>query len=156
MSTSPDPDADPVPDPDLDPDLGLDLDVDLDDGTPVRFVLVSAAGPAQAPPPPASPDDDLPEGLGTAVPVGSFGTAVANFTGDALRGALRPVAPLLQEVHNAATAVPRPPTELTVTFGIQVGQDLKFGIVGAAGQAHLTVTASWKPPAGAGPTTTTG
>ncbi|MGW6736222.1 CU044_2847 family protein [Streptomyces sp. NPDC055013] len=42
-----------------------------------------------------------------------------------------------------------PPSELSVTFGVQVGQHLKLGIVGGNGQAHLTVTASWKPSPGA-------
>jgi hypothetical protein len=53
-------------------------------------------------------------------------------------------------VHDAALSAPRPPTELSVTFGVQVGQDLKLGIVGGNGQAHLTVTASWKPTEAAG------
>ncbi|MEU2060605.1 CU044_2847 family protein [Streptomyces sp. NPDC013455] len=121
-------------------------DITLDDGTPVRFLL----GPGTVPVP--LPDDDLPEGMGRAVPVGAAGRAVADFATGALRGALRPIGPLLQEVHDAATAVPEPPAELTVTFGVQVGQDLKFGIVGAAGQAHLTVTASWRPVPDAGAT----
>ncbi|MFI2204286.1 CU044_2847 family protein [Streptomyces sp. NPDC020192] len=128
-----------------------ETELELDDGTPVRFVLAPGAGAAPVTP---EPDDDLPAGMGRVVPVGAGGRAVANFAADALRGALRPIGPLLQEVHDAATAVPEPPTELSVTFGVQVGQDLKFGIVGAAGQAHLTVTASWKPTApdtGTGP-----
>ncbi|MGW2545603.1 CU044_2847 family protein [Kitasatospora sp. NPDC001574] len=33
----------------------------------------------------------------------------------------------------------------TVTFGVQLTQDLKLGIVNGNGQAHLTVTASWSP-----------
>ncbi|MFF8726554.1 CU044_2847 family protein [Streptomyces sp. NPDC015171] len=119
-------------------------DFALSDGTPVRFLLTPGTG-ARTGPAPAPPDDDLPEGMGRAVPVGAGGRAVAAFAAEALRGALRPIGPLLEEVHRAATAVPDPPTELTVAFGVQVGQDLKFGIVGAAGQAHLTVTASWKP-----------
>ncbi|MFB0619389.1 CU044_2847 family protein [Streptomyces sp. AGS-58] len=119
----------------------------LSDGTPVRFLLTSVAGAV-----PSAVDDDLPEGMGRAVPVGAGSRAVANLAADALRAALRPIGPLLQEVHHAAMAVPEPPTELSVTFGVQVGQDLKFGIVGAAGQAHLTVTASWKPGADAGVT----
>ncbi|MEU6665751.1 CU044_2847 family protein [Streptomyces sp. NPDC046727] len=126
-------------------------DFALSDGTPVRFLLTPGPGAAPAP-----PDDDLPEGMGRAVPVGAGGRAVANFAAEALRGALRPIGPLLHEVHAAARAVPEPPTELTVTFGVQVGQDLKFGIVGAAGQAHLTVTASWKPAPDTGTTPTAG
>ncbi|MGW2486196.1 CU044_2847 family protein [Streptomyces sp. NPDC001606] len=135
MSSSPDLSPDPAP--------GLALD----DGTPVRFLLAPGEGPAALP-----ADDDLPEGMGRVVPVGAAGRAVANFAAAALRGALSPIGPLLQEVHDAATAVPDPPTELSVTFGVQVGQDLKFGVVGAAGQAHLTVTASWKPGPGPAPT----
>jgi hypothetical protein len=83
--------------------------------------------------------------MGTAVPVARDGRSVATLATGALRGALKPLGPLLQEVHDAARAVPDPPTELSVTFGVQVGQDLKFGIVGTGGQAHLTVTASWRP-----------
>lgn len=45
------------------------------------------------------------------------------------------------------TSVPVPPTEITVTFGIQLTQDLQLGIVTGNNQAHLTVTAGWSPPA---------
>nr|WP_206210769.1 CU044_2847 family protein [Streptomyces sp. SID10362] len=105
---------------------------------------------------PAAPaDDDLPEGMGRAVPVARGTGTVARFAAGALRGALSPLGPLIQEVHDAATAVPDPPTELSVTFGVQVGQDLKLGIVGGTGTAHLTVTASWSPTApAAGPAAT--
>ncbi|MBT2675032.1 hypothetical protein J7E95_30345 [Streptomyces sp. ISL-14] len=116
------------------------LESEFDDGTPVRFLLAPAPAPARG--------DDLPEGMGRAVPVATGGRAVANFATGALRGALKPLGPLLQEVHDAVKDVPEPPSELSVTFGVQVGQDLKLGIVGGNGQAHLTVTASWKPAAG--------
>lgn len=122
------------------------LESEFEDGTPVRFLLAPTPAPEQ---PPAR-DDDLPEGMGRAVPVAAGGRAsVANLAAATLRGALKPLGPLLQEVHDAATAVPDPPSELSVTFGVQVGQDLKLGIVGGNGQAHLTVTASWKPSPGA-------
>ncbi|MET7810880.1 CU044_2847 family protein [Streptomyces sp. NPDC005395] len=125
-------------------------DLTLDDGSPVRFLLASADGT-----PAASADDDLPEGMGRAVPVARGTGTVARFAAGALRGALSPLGPLIQEVHDAATAVPDPPTELSVTFGVQVGQDLKLGIVGGTGTAHLTVTASWSPTApAAGPAAT--
>ncbi len=39
-------------------------DLELDDGTPVRFLLGPADGPVPVP-----TDDDLPEGMGRAVPV---------------------------------------------------------------------------------------
>ncbi|WP_031034829.1 CU044_2847 family protein [Streptomyces sp. NRRL F-5650] len=125
-------------------------DLTLDDGSPVRFLLAPADGTPAAP-----SDDDLPEGMGRAVPVARGTGSVARFAAGALRGALSPLGPLLQEVHDAATAVPDPPTELSVTFGVQVGQDLKLGIVGGTGTAHLTVTASWSPTASAaGPAAT--
>ncbi|MFE7904451.1 CU044_2847 family protein [Streptomyces albogriseolus] len=117
-------------------------DVELDDGTPIRFLL----GPAPArEPSSAAGDADLPEGMGTAVPVATGRRSVAGFAAGALRGTLKPLGPLLQEVHDAVTAVPDPPSEISVSFGVQVGQDLKLGIVGSSGQAHLTVTACWRP-----------
>lgn len=123
------------------------LESEFDDGTPVRFLLAPSTAAAEPLP---ERDDDLPEGMGRAVPVAAGGSrAVANLAAGALRGALKPLGPLLQEVHDAASAVPNPPSELSVTFGVQVGQDLKLGIVGGNGQAHLTVSASWKPTPGA-------
>ncbi|MER6131002.1 CU044_2847 family protein [Streptomyces sp. BV286] len=119
-------------------------DLEFEDGTPVRFLLTAA--PDQGP---AGPDDDLPEGMGRAVPVGRGGGFAADVAVGALRRALRPLGPLLQEVHDAVVAAPRPPSDISVTFGVQVGQDLRLGIVGGNGQAHLTVTASWQPVAGA-------
>ncbi|WP_327315834.1 CU044_2847 family protein [Streptomyces sp. NBC_01235] len=110
----------------------------LDDGTTVRFLLAGAGQPAFA-------DDDSADGLGPVVPVGRRGEAVATVAADVLRSTLRPLGPLVQEVHDAMSAVPTPPTEITVTFGVQLGQDLKLGIVNGSGQAHLTVTATWSP-----------
>jgi hypothetical protein len=63
---------------------------------------------------------------------------------DVLRSALRPLGPLLEEVHTAVTATAHPPQHLTVEFGIQIGQDLKLGVVGANGQATMTVSATWE------------
>ncbi|MFC8827446.1 CU044_2847 family protein [Streptomyces sp. NPDC057137] len=120
--------------------MSTSTDLELDDGTPIRFVLTPVEG-AVAP----VPDRDLPEGMGQAVPVAAGGRTVASFASGALRGALKPLGPLLQEVHDVVAGVPDPPSEVSVTFGVQVGQDLKFGIVGANGLAHLTVTACWKP-----------
>ncbi|MGW0514869.1 CU044_2847 family protein [Streptomyces olivaceoviridis] len=39
---------------------------------------------------------------------------------------------------------PTPPTEVAVTFGVRLGQDMKLGIVNGSGQAHPAVTATWK------------
>jgi hypothetical protein len=112
----------------------------LDDGTTVRFLLAGAGQPAFE-------DDDSADGLGPVIPVGRRGEAVAAVAASALRSTLKPLGPLVQEVHDAMSAVPTPPTEITVTFGVQLSQDLKLGIVNGNGQAHLTVTATWSPQA---------
>ncbi|CAM5582681.1 hypothetical protein SALBM311S_05658 [Streptomyces alboniger] len=116
----------------------------LDDETTVRFLLADAGRPAFE-------DDDTADGLGPVVPVGRRGEAVAAVAAGALRGTLRPLGSLVQEVHDAMSGVPTPPTEITVTFGVQLSQDLKLGIVNGNGQAHLTVTATWSPDAAATP-----
>ncbi|WP_329377349.1 hypothetical protein OG625_06920 [Streptomyces sp. NBC_01351] len=121
-------------------------ELQLGDGTPVRFEVTSPAGPAEPPPAPEAAGD-LPDGMGHSVPVarGGGGQAVATFAVETLRTALQPMGILLQEVHDAVTASPSPPHEVNVTFGVQVGHDLKLGIVGGNGQAHLTVSATWQP-----------
>ncbi|MFJ4771028.1 CU044_2847 family protein [Streptomyces uncialis] len=110
----------------------------LDDGTTVRFLLTDAG-------PPASNHNGPADGLGPVVPVGRRRDAVAAIATDALRSTLTPLGTLVQEVHSAMTTVPTPPTDITVTFGVQLTQDLKLGIVNGNGQAHLTVTATWSP-----------
>ncbi|CAM5275194.1 CU044_2847 family protein [Streptomyces abikoensis] len=119
----------------------------LADGTSVRFVLSPGLSRSPAPDPAPSPEEDLPEGMGRSVPVarGDGRGAVAAFAVDTLRRTLQPLGTLLQEVHDAVTASDPPPAEVDVTFGIQVGHDLKLGIVGGNGQAHLTVSAKWQP-----------
>ncbi|WP_425828321.1 CU044_2847 family protein [Streptomyces fractus] len=121
------------------------------DGTPVRFVV--SEGPAVGGGPSAGDEEtserarraaDRPDGMGTAVPVGRGGQIVANMSGEVLRQTLRPIKPLLEEVHHAASRTAVPPSELSVSFGVQIGSDLKFGVVSANGQAHLTVSASWQ------------
>ncbi|MGW4021583.1 CU044_2847 family protein [Streptomyces sp. NPDC005009] len=104
----------------------------LDDGTVVSFVLSEEAGPVT-------------NGLGPAVPVSRPGRNVAALATDTLRTTLKPLGPLVQEVHDAVCAAPTPPSEIAVTFGVQVGQDLKLGIVNGSGQAHLAVTVTWRP-----------
>ncbi|MGI5454364.1 CU044_2847 family protein [Streptomyces sp. CA-249302] len=113
----------------------------LSDGTPVRLELTEDGGtPARA-----APADDLPEGMGEVIPVSRGGPAVAAFALETLRSTLRPLGPFLEEVHDAVVASGRPPQEVNVTFGVQVGHDLKLGIVGGNGQAHLTISATWQP-----------
>ncbi|MYX33428.1 MULTISPECIES: CU044_2847 family protein [unclassified Streptomyces] len=110
----------------------------LDDSTTVRFVV---AGEAQ----PGLEEADSSGDIGPLVPVARRGPAIAAVAADVLRNTLKPLGPLVQEVHDAVMAGPTPPTEVAVTFGVQLGQDLKLGIVNGSGQAHLTVTATWKP-----------
>lgn len=137
----------------------------LSDGTAVRFEVTAADGalpphdtgargiPEQtgAARPPGAPDEDaapdLPEGMGPSVPVarGDGDGRAARIAVRTVRAALAPVGALLQEVHDAVVSSPQPPDEISVTFGVQVGQDLKLGIVGGNGQAHLTIAASWRP-----------
>lgn len=148
----------------------------LSDGTPVRFEVRSGEGAAPHAARPESPResagfaasadspeaggsaasdefaefiDELPDGMGEAVPVGR-GAQAAAYAVDTLRATLRPLGWLLQEVHDAVVSSPNPPHEVNVTFGVQVGHDLKLGIVGGSGEAHLTVSATWQPPTAAG------
>nr|WP_099054935.1 CU044_2847 family protein [Streptomyces fodineus] len=121
-------------------------ELQLADGTAVRFQLTPADDRAGAP---AQQAGQLPEGMGATVPVSRGGRGVAAHAVETLRSTLRPLGPFLQEIHDAVAGSERPPQEISVTFGVQVGQDLKLGIVGGNGQAHLTVSATWRPaPAG--------
>ncbi|MFF4803845.1 CU044_2847 family protein [Streptomyces sp. NPDC001351] len=113
------------------------MEFTLDDGAQVRLEL-APAGETEA------GDADLPDGIGGVTPVGR-GARVGALATDALRSVLRPLGPLLQQVHDAVSGVPDPPQEISVAFGIQIGQDLKIGIVGANGHASMTVSATWRP-----------
>ncbi|MFI8092147.1 CU044_2847 family protein [Streptomyces sp. NPDC086080] len=120
------------------------LEVELA-GAVLRLELSDVGEPA----PDAGPleDDehapDLPEGFGTVTPVSARRGRAAVVATEGLRLMLSPLGPLLEEVHRAVTCVPEPPQQLSVTFGVQVGQDLKLGIVGANGHATMTVSATW-------------
>ncbi|MET7699006.1 MULTISPECIES: CU044_2847 family protein [unclassified Streptomyces] len=110
----------------------------LDDGAQVRLEL-AAAGEAPA------GDADLPGGIAGVTPVGR-GARVGALATDALRAVLSPLGPVLQQVHDSVSGIADPPHELSVAFGIQIGQDLKIGIVGANGQASMTISATWQLP----------
>ncbi|MFE7166187.1 CU044_2847 family protein [Streptomyces sp. NPDC057616] len=116
-------------------------ELQLTDGTLIRFQLDPGGATAS----PAGPGTDLPDGMGPTVPVSRGGQAAASFAVDTLRSALRPLGPFLQEVHDSVVTSERPPHQVSITFGVQVGHDLKLGIVGGNGQAHLTVSATWHP-----------
>ncbi|MFI8931413.1 CU044_2847 family protein [Streptomyces sp. NPDC053474] len=116
------------------------LEFTLGDGVRVRLELAAAG---EAPAAPDAVEADLPPGISGVTPVGS-GVRVGTLATDALRSVLSPLGPVLQQVHDAVRGIPDPPRELSVDFGIQIGQDLRLGIVGAGGQASMTVSATWE------------
>lgn len=93
-----------------------------------------------------SASDDVP-GFGQSRPAARrrpWARASGATAGDgAMRTMLAPLVPLLQHVHDTVAAVPDTPDELSVCFGVRVSQDLRIGIVGATGEATMTVTANW-------------
>ncbi len=126
-------------------------ELSLRDGTTIRLELTpTGSGPAPSPqgrPEKADAPDgaDPPEGTGPTVPAPRSGAGTTTAAVAALRTTLRPLGPLLQEIHDVITTSEQPPNELSVQFGVQVGQDLKLGIVGVNGRASLTITATWQP-----------
>ncbi|MCX4671832.1 CU044_2847 family protein [Streptomyces sp. NBC_01381] len=117
------------------------IEFTLGDGVEVRLEL-AAVGERPTPP---QGGVDLPDGIAGVTPVGR-GARVGELATDALRTVLSPLGPVLQQVHDAVRNIPDPPHEISVDFGIQVGQDLKIGIVGANGQASMTISATWQLP----------
>jgi hypothetical protein len=115
----------------------------LADDTAVRLELAPVGQPLVA----AGETDDLPEGFGDTIPVGRGSARTAEWAAGTLSWALRPLGLLLQEVHDSLVTVSAPPQEVSVEFGVQIGQDLKLGIVGANGQASMKVSATWRLPA---------
>ncbi|MEV7786967.1 CU044_2847 family protein [Streptomyces sp. NPDC088106] len=113
-------------------------DFTLSDGTTVHFLIQPVERPT-------SDAEQAPDGMGPLVPVARQRRAAAAVAADALRTTLQPLGSLVQDVHDAVTTGATPPAEVSVTFGVQLGHDLKLGIVSGNGQAHLTVTATWKP-----------
>jgi hypothetical protein len=114
-------------------------------GAVLRLELSDVGEPAPAGGPTEEDGDfrDLPEGFGTVTKVGRTRDRAAVLATEGLQAMLSPLGPLLQEVHRSVTSVPEPPQQLSVTFGVQVGQDLKLGIVGVNGHATMTVSATW-------------
>ncbi|MCH6160047.1 CU044_2847 family protein [Streptomyces marispadix] len=114
----------------------------LSDDTAIRLELEPVG---ELPAAETSVDADLPSGVGGATPVGRGTVAAVTLARETLRTTLRPLGPLLQEVNDSLTAAGTPPDEVTVEFGLTVGQDLKLGIVGTTGNATLKVAATWRP-----------
>ncbi|MFI8993597.1 CU044_2847 family protein [Streptomyces sp. NPDC053542] len=115
----------------------------LSDRTLVRLALAPVGTPVPTVP---AARPDLPDGAGTVEPVGRAGERMAALAGDGLRAVLSPLGPLLQEVHDSVARTENPPRELSVEFGVQIGQDLKLGIAGGSAQAAMKITASWQLP----------
>ncbi|MEV7193740.1 CU044_2847 family protein [Streptomyces sp. NPDC093510] len=113
----------------------------LADGVGVRLELAAVGERPQEP----QDGSDLPDGIAGVTPVGR-GARVGELATEALRTVLSPLGPVLQQVHDAVCGIPDPPHEISVDFGIQIGQDLKIGIVGANGQASMTISATWQLP----------
>ncbi|MFD9075929.1 CU044_2847 family protein [Streptomyces lasiicapitis] len=95
--------------------------------------------------PGGAPDEDgLPAEFGVPSPVSGGGGRAAALAADTLRATLRPLGPLLDQVHASVAGAEHPPEEFGVEFGIEVGKDLKLGIVGVKGTATMTVSATWR------------
>jgi hypothetical protein len=117
------------------------IDFTFDDGTCLALQVFDL--------PPRSQENegkgDAVPGFGGSRPV-ARGSRVVAATEGALTSLLAPLGPLLQSVHGTVMAVPNTPRELSVTFGLRVSHDLKLGIVGAGGEATMTVVATWNLP----------
>ncbi|HZX40161.1 MAG TPA: CU044_2847 family protein [Streptomyces sp.] len=115
----------------------------FDDGTLLALQVfdslpASLAGPEDG----TDDDEEAVPGFGRSRPV-ARGARVVAATEGALSALLAPLVPLLQRVHDTVAAVPDAPDELSVSFGLRVSQDLKLGVVGATGEATMTITANW-------------
>jgi hypothetical protein len=120
----------------------------LDDGAHVRLELSPVGEPPSSPPhpaheTPAADGVDLPGGMSGGAPAGR-GASIGALATDTLRTVLSPLGPVLQQVHDCVRGIADPPHEISVDFGIQIGQDLKMGIVGANGQASMVISATWR------------
>ncbi|MFF6874919.1 MULTISPECIES: CU044_2847 family protein [unclassified Streptomyces] len=124
----------------------------LDDSTVIRLELSPVGGPQADGQEHGSREygereefEDVPDGIRGAEPVGRLREAGRVLAGGTVRGVLSPLGPLLREVHATVTSVEDPPQEFSVEFGLQLGQDLKLGIVGVNSASSLKVTATWRP-----------
>ncbi|MEU1099727.1 CU044_2847 family protein [Streptomyces tibetensis] len=121
----------------------------LDDSTVIRLEL-SPVGEPPADGRAAGTEEqeeyeEVPDGMRSSEPVGRFSDAARVLAGGTMRRALSPLGPLLREVHATVTSVNDPPREFSVEFGLQLGQDLKLGIVGVNSASSLKVSATWRP-----------
>jgi len=117
----------------------------FDDGTALALQVFDALPSAQADSREEADDQESVPGFGKSRPV-ARGSRVVAATEGALTALLAPLVPLLQRVHDTVAAVPDAPDELSVGFGVRVGADLKLSVVGASGEATMTITANWRLP----------
>ncbi|GHD18957.1 hypothetical protein GCM10010313_49540 [Streptomyces violarus] len=118
----------------------------LDDSTVIRLELSPVGGPqADGHESDLGEYEELPDGIQGSEPVGRLRDAARVLVGGTVRGVLSPLGPLLREVHATVTSVEDPPQEFSVEFGLQLGQDLKLGIVGVNSASSLKVSATWRP-----------
>ncbi|MEU9008962.1 hypothetical protein AB0D12_04085 [Streptomyces sp. NPDC048479] len=90
---------------------------------PAYRLELSEAGEPLAVPSQSNGRADLPEGFGAAEPVASGAGRAATLAADALRTALRPLGPLLDEVHGAVSASESPPPDHPDTHAAQRDAD---------------------------------
>lgn len=116
--------------------------VELDlSGAALRVELADVGDPPLT----GAPDDGgLPAEFGVPDPVSSGRGRATALAADTLRATLRPLGPLLDQVHASVAGAEHPPDEFGVEFGVEVGKDLKLGIVGVKGTATMTVSATWR------------
>ncbi|MFH9090528.1 CU044_2847 family protein [Streptomyces sp. NPDC017673] len=122
----------------------------FDDGTALALQVFDALPSAHAGPREEADGQESVPGFGRSRPV-ARGSRVVAATEGALNAVLAPLVPLLQRVHDTVAAVPNAPDELAVGFGVRVGADLKLSVVGATGEATMTITATWRLPSPAVP-----
>ncbi|MER6122841.1 CU044_2847 family protein [Streptomyces sp. NPDC001795] len=117
----------------------------FDDGTLLALQVFDPLPSAPAGREHEADDNESVPGFGRSRPV-ARGARVVAATESALSALLAPLVPLLQRVHDTVAAVPDAPDELSVSFGLRVGQDLKLGVVGTTGEATMTISANWRLP----------
>ncbi|MGK4579998.1 CU044_2847 family protein [Kitasatospora sp. HPMI-4] len=134
------------------------LEFAFTDGTSVMLHAFPAAEKAAEPESEPAPYGSLPPGMagGRAVGRGAEDESqedgerragrVTRLAHGSLRAALRPLVPLLQEVHDTVAGVPDRPDTVSVEFGVRFGTDLKLAVVGGSGESSLKVSATWQLP----------
>ncbi|GAA2047524.1 hypothetical protein GCM10009839_60900 [Catenulispora yoronensis] len=106
------------------------LRFDFDDGTSVLMKAVPAA------------ELDLPPGTEPLEPVSRVKDTLAK-AGSSLAESLRPLVPVLESVHRTVLKAARPPDKVSVELGLKLTSEMHLMIVGANGEASLTVKAEW-------------